>query len=79
MRKVLIKNVLDVDVDGLKNTTRFKVEAMSDLCSDESDYAEIVFDTVYDQTFTWNEIVEKYGNQGNLVKEIKNKFNIQLD
>lgn len=60
MKKEFIKNVLNIEVDGLKGINHYSIVAMYDLI-DEDGYANIIFEPVDKFSMTWKEIDEDGG------------------
>lgn len=75
MKKELIRNVLDVDVDGLKGINYYRVSAMYNVINEEG-YADIVQEVIEEFCFTWDEI-ERKGGIGKLLAEIKETYDIE--
>lgn len=75
--EIFIKNVLDVDVDGLRGTNRYKVKAMYDVRREghSGHYYEIKFKLIEDITFTWDEI-EREGGIAEINKQLNECYNV---
>lgn len=74
MKLEFIKNVLNIDVDGLRGINRYTVQAMYDEI-DEDNFATPVFKLVDEFELTWNEIAEK-GGIDKVNKELKERYKV---
>lgn len=70
-----VKNVLYVDVDGLRHVNTYTVKAMYNEIGADG-VAEIKFELVDRITMTWSEIEAK-GGVGEVNKTIKEKYNAE--
>jgi len=68
MKLEFIKNVLNVEVDGLKGINHYTVKAMYNYI-DKDNFATIKFITIEDIELTWEEIEEEGG-----IEEINKQF-----
>ena len=74
MKEIFIKNVLDVEVDGLRGINRYVVKAMYDEIQEEG-YATIKYRTIEDITLTWSEIEEE-GGIAEINRQLKEIYNV---
>lgn len=71
MEEIFVKNVLDVEVDGLRGTNRYIVKAQYDVRKEDARgvWYELKHKVIEDLTLTWKEIEEEGG-----VAEINKQF-----
>lgn len=72
----LIKNVLDVDVDGAREVNTYTVKAMYDKV-DPDGFASVVFKPVAKFSLSWQEI-EEAGGIAQVNSLIKKRFGIDF-
>lgn len=76
-KREFIKNVVDVDVDGLKQVNHYRVKAMYNVFGDD-DVASISFVPLDEFDLTWKEI-ESEGGIGEINKQIKEEYGAEED
>lgn len=77
-KEIFIKNVLNVEVDGLRGTNRYIVRAMYDVEKVHplhGSYYDITQRVVEDITYTWDEI-EQEGGIAEIEKQLKECYNV---
>ncbi|MHA6530158.1 hypothetical protein [Paenibacillus sp. BAC0078] len=70
-----IRNILDVEVDGLRHRNRYIVRAMVDVIQADG-FAKMEQKVIEDVTLTWDEI-EKEGGVSEVKKQFKERYNLQ--
>ena len=73
-----IKNVCDVDVDGLREVNHYRISAMyNEIHVDENgkEWADITFKVVDEFDYTWDEI-ERDGGIAQVNKDLKECYGI---
>lgn len=73
-KRIFIKNILEVDVDGLKAENNYTINAMYDVVGLDG-FAIVEHVTVDRFTMTWDEI-ERDGGVAAVVEEIKEEYKI---
>lgn len=69
MRKEFIKNIIDVDIDGLNGINHYIIRTMyNDI--DDDNYAIISFKVIDEFDLTWEEIKEEGG-----IEEVNKQLN----
>lgn len=74
MKLEFIKNVLSVNVNGLKGVNRYVIKAMYDEI-DEDNFAKTIFKLVDDFELTWKEIEEE-GGIAEINKDLKECYGV---
>ena len=74
MKEIFIRNVMDVDVDGLKGVNRYTIKQMYDVVNEEG-YATIKHRSIEDLTLTWDEIEEE-GGIAEINKQFRECYNV---
>lgn len=77
-KEVFIKNILAVDVDGLRHRNRYVVKAMYDVRHEDErgeEYYKIEHRVIEDVTLTWDEI-EQEGGVAEINKQLKERYNL---
>ena len=74
MKLEFIKNVLNVEVDGLKGINHYVIKAMYDKI-DEDNFATTTFKIVDDFKMTWKEIEEE-GGIAEINKDLKECYGV---
>ncbi|KTS84462.1 hypothetical protein NS115_03795 [Paenibacillus jamilae] len=76
-QEIFIKNVLNVDVDGLKHKNRYVVRAMYNVRQEDESgvWYKIVQRVIEDLTLTWDEIEEE-GGVCEINKQLKECYNV---
>ncbi|GIO42454.1 hypothetical protein [Paenibacillus apis] len=72
--EIFIKNVLDVDVDGLRHINRYVIRSMWDVRQEDGRY-KLVQRVIEDITYTWDEI-EQEGGIAEINKQLKECYNV---
>ena len=73
-KEIFIKNILDVDVDGLRQRNRYVVRAMYDVKQPDG-YYKLVQRVIEDVTMTWDEIEEE-GGVAEVNKQLRECYNV---
>ena len=68
----LIRNVVDVDVDGILKVNHYTVKAMYDEIGEDG-FASIVFELLDEFDYTWDEIEEDGGIE-QVIKDFKEVY-----
>lgn len=69
-----IKNIVDIEVDGLKGLNNYTIKAMYNK-KEKDGFATITYKLVDEFSLTWGEIEEE-GGAGAVMKDIKDTYNI---
>lgn len=73
-KEIFIRNVLNVDVDGLRHRNRYVVKAMYDVEQPDG-YYKLVQRVIEDVTMTWDEIEEE-GGVAEVNKQLRECYNV---
>lgn len=74
MKLEFIKNVLNIDVDGLRGINHYVIKAMYDKI-DEDNFATTVFKLIDEFDLSWKEIEEKGGIE-EINKQLKERYGV---
>ena len=74
MKEIFIKNVMGVDVDGLKGVNKYTIKQMYNVVNEEG-YATIKHRLIEDLTLTWDEIEEE-GGIAEINKQFRECYNV---
>lgn len=72
---IFIKNILEVDVDGLKGINHYTIKAMYNKI-DEEGYAKLTHKLVDEFDYTWDEI-EREGGIAQVNKDFKETYGVE--
>lgn len=72
----LIKNIVDVDVDGLNAKNHYTIKAMYDEIGEDG-FAEIVFKTIDEFDYTWADI-EKDGGIAQVNADLRECYGVEI-
>lgn len=76
MKKLeLIRNIMDVKVDTSKEINHYIIQGMYNEIQEDG-FAEIVFKTINEFDYTWDEI-EKKGGISQVNKELRERYKIE--
>lgn len=75
--EIFIKNVLDVQVDGLRGINRYVIRSMWDVKQEDERgvWYKLVQRVIEDITYTWDEI-EQEGGIAEINKQLKECYNV---
>lgn len=71
-----IKNIVSIDVDGLKGINHYKIQAQYNKIDNEG-YATLVHKLVDEFDYTWDEI-EQYGGIAEINKQLKECYKVEI-
>lgn len=72
----LIKNIVEVDVDGLHAKNHYTIKAMYDEIGDDG-FADIVFKTIDEFDYTWADI-EKDGGIAQVNADLRECYGVEM-
>lgn len=71
-----IKNIVNVDVDGLRNVNHYTIQAMYDEIGEDG-FASIVFKTIDEFDYTWREI-ERDGGIAQVNADLRECYGVEI-